>query len=68
MPGTLRHALYTDGAGGDWFSENVMLDPWKIGPGGCPETSVRNYYPSPRNIKKAQTLFKPRRLPEITQI
>jgi hypothetical protein len=36
--------------------------PLKIGPEGCPETLVGNYYPSLRKIQKAQILFKPRRL------
>ena len=35
----------------------------KMGPRGCPETSVPNYQSTPRNIP-----FTPRRKPEITQI
>jgi len=44
-----------------------MLNPWKMGPIGCPETSVTNYHYALRKFPKKQNSFTTRREAEITQ-
>jgi hypothetical protein len=51
--GMLRSALVVTDVSGQWSNSAILLglfDPWKLDPTGCPETSVTNYQPTPRNI------------------